>query len=281
MSAKRLRAAALLGLMGAATTETLYRLMFIDTATGFLECLPPLRHLYYILMALSLLPAMVAALRLKPHSDPILGGGIMSQLFVMAAGISAILLGCKMAAEVLIVMKMPEIPLGSRVSRMIGLPLTLAGGTALAYAGYDYTSLRARQKKAGFALLGAAMQTYQLMYRFPELLEVTTAPAQTLELLFLLSAAPFMLFWARTLSGEATQNENRLTYLSAVPTALLGISYLSGEIIGRLMLSDVLPMSELPLLSSLLMLTVSLMALSFVLAAREHEGQDLGPLPQA
>jgi hypothetical protein len=115
------------------------------------------------------------------------------------------------------------------------------------------------------------MQTYQLLYRFPELLEVTTAPAQTIELLYLLCAAPFMLFWARTLSGEATLAQNRLTYLAAAPTAILGLSYLCAEMVARFLLGDVLAMSELPKLSCGLMLFVSLMALDFVLTSGRAE----------
>jgi hypothetical protein len=268
MTAQRATAA---GLFTGLLCQTVYRLMFIDTATGFLECLPPLRYLYYLLMGLSVLLAAVSILRFKPPADPVSHGGVRSQLLVMAVGVTAMVLGCKMAAEAVLLLRDVQIPIATRISKTIGAPITLAGGAALAYAGYDYTSLHHRQKKAGFALLGAAMQTYQLLYRFPELLEVTTAPAQTIELLYLLCAAPFMLFWARTLSGEATLAQNRLTYLAAAPTAILGLSYLCAEMVARFLLGDVLAMSELPKLSCGLMLFVSLMALDFVLTSGRAE----------
>ena len=272
MKSSGFKAVALLGLVASVVCHTVYRLYFIDTVAGFLECAPLLKYLYYIVMAGASLVVLLKAFTAPLPEDPMSGGRVASQLIVIWVGIMAVALSVVMVTEVIALLPSDEVTMGSKVSHIVGVPLSLVGGLALVYAGYDYTNLSTRNKKASFALLGAAMQTYMLLYRFPEMLEVTTAPTQTLELFYLLSAALFMLFWARTLSGEATSRQNRLTYMAGSATAILGISYLAGELAMRFFLSDVLPVNQVPLLSMLMMASMSVMAFNFVIGSFPRRG---------
>lgn len=259
---------------------TVFRLFFINTETGFLECSLPIKVGFYLSMTLVMLITLFRVYRSDMPEDPISGGNIISQLSVISVGVMAIVMSAVMLVGMVGVFKDNSIPIGGKISHIIGLPISVVGGLALLYSGYDLTTLSNRLKKAGYALLGAAMQTYMLLYRFPDLSEVATAPPQTLELFYLVSASMFVLFWARTLSGEANEKQNKRTYLTGAAASITGFSFIVGDLVAKFFLTGAMPVREVPLFQLLLTASVSFMALSFVMhKPKEAPRTEIGAEP--